>query len=396
MTPVDAFAVEDPTLCDTCGLEACEIHIPGEAARQAKPKRLRVATARDVMAEPPPVEVVEGLAWAGGVSVIVSESGAGKTFVMLNLSAAVGAGLPWHGRYTQEGSVVYVSYEGDALGLRLEALHNQGQRLDHLHIIRAQDPLSPRLTPDGELQSRGELDLIEALGALSQQIQANNHPPITMVIIDTVAASMSGNESATEHVAAYLRAVRRVLSTVPTAAGVLVHHAGWQDGDTQRKRERGSSAWRGNCDGTFYLEAGEYDADSRTADITLRALKVRDGEKPPPLRLIRRRVELLRMNRRGEPVTSCVIERDPKSREDREAEAKRADHELDVKVLRVIVEHPEIATSGDRIRPLVGARKEAVVESIARLTHGRFVLPGGRGKPFRVTEAGRAVVNQAA
>ena len=62
-----------------------------------------------------------------------------------------------------------------------------------------------------------------------------------------------------EHVSAYLRAVRRILSSLPDAGALLVHHAGWQgEGKSSRQRERGSSAWRGNVDGTWYLK-GEDD-----------------------------------------------------------------------------------------------------------------------------------------
>ena len=87
---------------------------------------------------------------------------------------------------------------------------------------------------------------------------------------------MTGSEDSSEHVSAFLRAGRRLMARTPGAAWCLVHHAGWQDGDSARKRERGSSAWRGNCDATLYLEAGEYDTERGEALLTLRVLKVRD------------------------------------------------------------------------------------------------------------------------
>ena len=80
---------------------------------------------------------------------------------------------------------------------------------------------------------------------------------------------------------------------VPGAAALLVHHAGWQDGDTPRKRERGSSTWRGNVDASLYLEAGTYNRETGTCPLTLKWLKVRDGGIPRADALrIRRRVEL--------------------------------------------------------------------------------------------------------
>ena len=180
------------------------------------------------------------------------------------------------------------------------------------------------------------------------------------------------------------------------AAAILAHHAGWQDGETQRKRERGSSAWRGNCDGTLYLEAGEYDADRGEAQLTLRTLKVRDAEKPAPLHLVRRRVELMERDRHGDPVTSCVIDDDRRSREDREAE-RIASHEAtlaeaDVAVLRAMRDYPA-ATSVARLRPYVGQRTEIVSESVARILRANLALAGKRGQPYTLTDAGLARLN---
>ena len=50
---------------------------------------------------------------------------------------------------------------------------------------------------------------------------------------------------------------------------------------------------------TLYLEAGDYDAERGEAALTLRTLKVRDAERPAPLRLVRRRVELAAWHAQG-------------------------------------------------------------------------------------------------
>ena len=55
------------------------------------------------------------------------------------------------------------------------------------------------------------------------------------MIIDTVRASLIGSEDGSESVSAYLRAVRRLLAPYPEAAGLLAHHAGWQDGEHGRE-----------------------------------------------------------------------------------------------------------------------------------------------------------------
>jgi hypothetical protein len=207
---------------------------------------------------------------------------------------------------------------------------------------------------------------------------------------------MTGSEDGSDSVAAYLRAGRRVLGTVPGAALIIVHHAGWQDGDNPRKRERGSSVWRGNTDASIYLEAGDYDRDRGTCPVTLRTLKSRDGDKPLPLHVIRRRVELSEMDRYGQPVTSCIIESDPRTHADREAEARdAADTEaraLDVRVLQAIRDqHP---TSVDALRTCLGLRRPLVSDALARvLSAGWAQIPDRQRQPYGITTAGIAALN---
>jgi KaiC/GvpD/RAD55 family RecA-like ATPase len=397
MTAADAWAHE-AIGCEICGREACEDHIP---THSGVPNQTGLAfqSAADVIRTPRPIEIVEGIASSGSICVMVSESGTGKTFVSLDLAASVSSGIPWYGRDVEQGSVAYVLFEGDDIGIRLRAIRDKtGHRLDHLYVLRAQDPLSPRITRDGEERSLGEISLAAAVKALSEELKKANRPPIRIVVIDTVRASMAGSEDSSEHVSAYLRAVRRIMASVPGAGAVLTHHAGWQDGENQRKRERGSSAWRGNCDGTVYLEAGEYDADKGEAQLTLRTLKVRDGEKPPPLHLLRRRVELAERDRRGEPVTSCVIGRDTRSPNDREAErlasVRATECEVDLSVLQAMHDYPA-ATSIAKLRPYVGQRTELVADAVARILRSHLAVEGKRGQPYTITEAGFVRLNAA-
>jgi hypothetical protein len=287
---------------------------------------------------------------------------------------------------------LYVAFEGDAFGLRLRAGHEvAGHRFEHVYFIRGTDPLSPRITREGEDRSVGERLLSDDVDALVRELAADQRPPLALIIIDTVRASLTGSEDSSEAVSAFLRAVRRILTHAPTAAGLLVHHAGWQDGETGRKRERGSSAFRGNCDATLYLDAGAADARGE-AELTLQALKVRDGERWPPLRLIRRRVEVPgEHDGAGQPRTSCVIDRDRRSREDREADrahaATTADQATDIAVLRAMHAYPG-ATSISRLRSYVGLRTEAVSDGVARILRAGSAAEGKRGQPFIVTPAG--------
>ena len=270
-----APVVLDEGQCPVCQCDSCEdpTHTPfdpdtdsgpseGEASEPSTSPVVQFQTAADVMRTPRPAPIIAGMVWADKVTVLVGESGAGKTFLLLGASAAVSDGVAWLGRPARHGSVAYLSFEGDALGLRLRALASLGHELEHVHILRATTPLSPVSSRDGqETPSLGETIVAEELEALVAKLEQASKPEVVLLVVDTVRASMSGSEDSSEHVSAYLRAIRRLLGRVPGAGAVIVHHAGWLDAaGPKRKRERGSSAFRGNCDATLYLEPDGEDA----------------------------------------------------------------------------------------------------------------------------------------
>jgi putative DNA primase/helicase len=381
---------------DTSGQASTE---RGQGAAPPAPRRWQRAA--DAIAEPTPEPVLEGIAWADALSVVVGESTAGKTFLLLDMAAAVSANTSWHGRAVRHGSVVYFGFEGH-VGLRLRALREvAGHWLEHVYVIRASDPLSPTIDRDRvEIPGRGELDAVRDLDDIVAHVTAEHLPPVALVEVDTVRASLSGSEDSSEAAAAYLRAVRRIMAHAPGAACLLAHHAGWQDGETRRKRERGSSAFRGNVDGTFYLEADEYDRERRQARLTLSTVKVRDGETLPPLYMVRKQVEIPGLaDRWGHPVTSCIIVPDQRSREDREAEQTAAvdaqTRALDMKALRVIADRPDL-TSQEGIRLALGVARPVVGPSLARLvTRGWVLPPASQRRPYTVTATGLAALQEA-
>jgi hypothetical protein len=343
------------------------------------PMRFRPAEA--VLKDPPPVAVVSDLAWHGRVTVLVSESGVGKTFVLLDVAAAVSDRRHWHGRAVSPGSVAYISYEGDALGLRLQALREAGAPLTQLYVLHASEPLSPRVDHDGtEHRSAGELQLTEALAELAARLASANAPPLGLVILDTVRASLVGSEDSSEPVSAYLRAVRRLLAPYPEAGAILAHHAGWQDGETPRKRERGSSAFRGNVDATFYLDRLDDNLELGVAALILTARKVRDAARPAPLRLHRTTVTLATVDAEGRPHRTCRIESDLRSKQDLADEQARAAAQaaaaLDERALALIASGR--ITSVKALRHLLEVKMDVATAVLARLVHAGHVKEPGK------------------
>jgi hypothetical protein len=132
----------------------------------------------------------------------------------------------------------------------------------------------------------------------------------------------------------------------------------------------------------------------------LRTLKVRDIERPAPLRLLRQTVELSICDERGRPKESCIIERDYRTSQDDAAEASatlaREQAAIDRKILRAIATHGTLATSQSRIRLIVNARSADVAEAISRLMQAGWIVPPSRQRqPYVVTDAGRAAIDEA-
>ncbi len=103
MTPssTDAWTVADPTACPVCGRDSCEDHFPADATNTKADRAaatLHAVRALDLLDTPAPASIVADIANAGQVTVLPSESGAGKTYVVLDLGAAVSDDVPWHGR----------------------------------------------------------------------------------------------------------------------------------------------------------------------------------------------------------------------------------------------------------------------------------------------------------
>ena len=117
---------------------------------------------------------------------------------------------------------------------------------------------------------------------------------------------------------------------------------------------------------------------------------------------MRRRVEIPGLvDRWGNAVTSCVVESDHRSREDREAEQTRtAEAEgrvLDIRTLKVIVERPDLATSLDKIRLALGLARPVAYESVSRtIRRGWTAPPVAQRQPYTVTPAGAAALAEEA
>jgi hypothetical protein len=191
---------------------------------------------------------------AESIGMLYGGSGTFKSFIAIDAGLHIAHGLPWMGRKTKQGSVIYVAAEGGSgLWPRICAWH-RARRLRYEHVPLHVVPAAIDLTADA-------WRVVEAA-------QAKGVTP-ALVIIDTLSQTFAGEENSSAEVAAYFRELGARFRQLWRCAVLIVHHTG----HVATERPRGSSAMRANLD--FML--GAY-RDEKEMLATLTCAKQKDGE----------------------------------------------------------------------------------------------------------------------
>ena len=207
-------------------------------------------------------ETAERVRWAvkhvvpaASLGMLFGGSGTFKSFIALDFALHVCHGLPWMGRITQQGAVLYIAAEGGAgLWSRIKAWHKARGMAVPADLPLRVVPLAIDLTQD----AWRVVDAVQALGVTPKA-----------VVVDTVSQTYSGEENSANEMAAYLRELGLRFREVWAAAVLLVHHTG----HAATERPRGSSAIRANLD--FLLSVYR---DEKEMLATVGCVKQKDGE----------------------------------------------------------------------------------------------------------------------
>lgn len=197
---------------------------------------------------------VKGVVPAESLGLIFGGSGTFKSFIALDLALHVAHGLPWLGRRTVEGPVLYLAAEGGAgLWRRIDAWHRARK-------LRWQDaPLYVIPVP---------VDLMKDAILVTDAALSAGVTPV-LAVIDTLSQTFTGEENSANEVAGYLAEIGLMLRATWRAAVAVVHHSG----HLATERPRGSSALRANVDWMFGVFR-----DNQEMMATLTCEKQKDGE----------------------------------------------------------------------------------------------------------------------
>lgn len=255
---------------------------PPEAygGERAEPPPFKLLTVADVRALPPALDRIHGIYPVHGVGAIYGPSGSGKSFLVVDLMAAVAGAQAWFGRKVRPGRVVYVMLEG-AAGLAKR--------------IRAWEEINGRPFPDGVsflVESFRLLDRDHLL-ALARAIDLMGGADV--VVIDTLNRAAPGaDENSPEDAGRMLEALQH-LQTMIGGLVLVVHHTG----KDATKGMRGHSSLFAAMDGAIVT--------TRSGDAREWAIdKVKDGRDGDAHPFILRAVEVGE-DEEGDPITSCAV-----------------------------------------------------------------------------------------
>lgn len=234
----------------------------------------------------PPDELIQELLTTGGSSVLYGDSNTGKTFAVIDMCCSIARGVPWMGRQTEQGLVVYLAAESPAsVRGRVQAyqLHH-GVKIPNLAIVQ---------NPINLFEGTDDTDkVIEVV----RQIEAAHRQKVRLIVGDTLARLSAGaNENAGQDMGKVIERLDRI--RVETGAHfMLVHHCG----KNAAAGARGWSGVRGAVD-------TEIEVTEQKTGRCLEFTKQRDL--PTKGVRIGFSLEVLKLGttKWGAPATSCVV-----------------------------------------------------------------------------------------
>lgn len=234
--------------------------------------------------------VVKGLFGKGQIIVVWGQPGSGKSFAMTALACAVGAGVPWCGRRTKRGTVIYVAAESARAYIenRVFALCREWPAVANADVLIV--PVALDLLH----AERGDVDrVIETAKLLTREVGE-----VALIVVDTLSVTMGGGNENNEDMAQYVLNVLQIRAE--TGAAVLLIHHGGKD---ESRGMRGHTALLAAIDAEL---AVEWTPGQR--ERILRVGKLRDGPGFTDLCAFTLRALTLGKDPDGDPITTCVVD----------------------------------------------------------------------------------------
>lgn len=195
--------------------------------------------------------LVKGIVREGSLVFINGKQGTGKSLIGLELDSCVAEGRDFFGNAVSQGEAIYVANErGESQRERLEALRDAKKvNPDSIHFFH--DYQFKFNVPSDE---RLFIEAVEAAGVKPK-----------VILIDTLRASLEGDENSSAVAQAYVDALHRIRRHFDCTIVVLHHVNAWG-------QSRGSSAFIGAADTELYVTQAK-----KTGKVSLTVRKQNNG-----------------------------------------------------------------------------------------------------------------------
>ena len=215
-------------------------------------------------------------------SVLFGKWNVGKTFVVLDMAAAIACGVPWFGNKVTQGRVLYLGYEGiRAMKKRMIALREKYQQLKNPTVPFRWAPLHHPITDDA-----GWLELRTIVG----RFKTLHGGPPDLVIIDPLMNALGGDDADADLMGKLNRRVASLMR-VEKCTVMRVHHTG----HGSEERARGHSSLPAGIDTEIRVDRDHIALTKQRDDV----LKQFDFD----LKEV-----TVGTDQDGEPVTTMVVE----------------------------------------------------------------------------------------
>lgn len=347
-------------------------------------------------AAPQPM-LVKRLLPANGIAFVGGQSGAGKTYIAVDLAVALASQTDFFGFPVRERvGVVIVAGEGAGTIMRRVAAASEARVLAGPLPIARKDFV-------GDLKKLVEADhLIAELRAVNARFRAEHGVRLGVVIIDTLAACFAlEDENSNAEASKAIAAMKRVADALGVVVAPVHHY-----GKGVETGLRGASAWRAGADVVLSVLARRDETtghvDGRRLCLAKSRTDVEGGEIPFELRAVP-----LGVDEDGEQIFDCHVEASHRGAGGGEiltgekmAKALKGDARLYLDALGVALAeagrrawpygaegHEVVAVDREAVRREFYARKSADGDDRARLAAKQKAFRRGEGK---AREAGRS------
>jgi hypothetical protein len=249
--------------------------------------------------------LIKRLIPASGHGLLSGQWGAGKTFVVFDLAAALGTGQPFLGyAIKRQCGVLLIAAEGaDEVRLRLDAVVREKCGGLSRAPFRWYET-APTLLQKGAVEKliamarQAEASLLEEFGL-----------PLGLIVIDTIAACAGYSQPGAENDNAVGQAIMNVLKAVAQEIGCFVLGVDHFGKDLQAGTR---GAYSKESSGDLVLAClGTKELSGSVTNTRLAVRKNRGGQQGQEFPFVLKRIEAPEPDEDGEPVTTMVVEWQP-------------------------------------------------------------------------------------